>query len=59
VDRIPALFNAHEAPGPLGFSDPRFDRFVITSHHPMRQNLAPMLFDEPDPAARDAQRTLR
>jgi hypothetical protein len=25
----------------------------------MRQNLAPMLFDEPDPAARDAQRTLK
>ena len=24
----------------------------------MRQSLAPMLFDEPDPAARDAQRTL-
>ncbi len=32
VDRIATLLNAYETPGPEGFSDPRFDRFVITSH---------------------------
>jgi hypothetical protein len=34
ADRIPISFSRSNALGPPGFSDPRCDRFVITSQHP-------------------------